>query len=146
MLGVPGHELALRTEFPLYAPWRPRRATRAGGGVAAGASARMATPGQRGFHVPGSVDSARASAPCGLSASRGAGAGSPFRRRRALCVSWGPPGRSARGIPALRPDSCKTLAPAAPFTPALSAHHPGAADPPPSCPSALPSPHARGPP
>lgn len=134
MFGVPGHELPLRAEFPLCAPWRLRRATRAGGGVAAGASSRMATPGQRGSHVRGSVDSARASAPCGLSASRGAGAGSPFRRRRALCVSWGPPGRNARGIPDPRPHSCRSLAPAVLFTPTLSVHHPGAPDPPPRAP------------
>uniref|UniRef100_A0A7N5KEG1 TatD DNase domain containing 3 n=1 Tax=Ailuropoda melanoleuca TaxID=9646 RepID=A0A7N5KEG1_AILME len=85
MLGVPGHELPLRAEFPLCGPWRPGRATRASDGVVAGASARMATPGQRGSHVRGSVVRAWASAPSDLSASRGAEAGSPFRTPRALC-------------------------------------------------------------
>lgn len=147
MLGVPGHERPLRAEFPLCAPWRPGRATRASGGVVAGASARMATPGQRGSHVRGSVVRAWASAPSDLSASRGAEAGSPFRTPRALCVSWGPPGRGARGVPGPtpRPHSCRSLAPAAPFTPALSVHHPGAADPPPCAPR-TPAPHAHGPP
>lgn len=96
MLEVPAHELPLRAEFPLCAPWRPGRATRAGGGVAAGASARMATPGQRRSHVRGSVDRAWLPAPSSLSASRATRDGSPFRTPRAPCVSGGPRDRGAR--------------------------------------------------